>query len=326
MLYLYLLNQHKKMSETVSQPTGNMSSSDSFEMQQPVDAIVTPLTFISTEALLAAANSSLPYDHQPYPVVENLEQHLLPMGEEGGPPAVTYMSSILPSETFTVLSNKGTSSVVLSDGKGRVYKVRRNAADYTYIEQEAESLARFQDLGLGPRFDVLVDAGVSFRTDISNSSMRQRSPVPTLVPRVDAQGQLPVLIMEQIDATPIKMLDRETLGKEFLRLLDITIENDLHFSDVEFVFDNQAQIIRMIDVNGAHVAQARHKYSINMEGEIVGDSHPTLSDEAFVKAQSAWTLIRHFLDANPVQKNMPSVEDVDAIITAGGQEALVGFI
>lgn len=165
--------------------------------------------------------------------------------------ALDYANNLFPGSSFSVLSAKGSTAIVLDDGQGNVFKIYRTSHRYSWYEDEAAALERLSGLGVAPRPYALVDVPIDLRTD-----MDPKNDFKAEITRVESECRYPSLIMEKINARPLSSLPAEQAAQKFLEFWDAIKGQRFAFHDVELVYDTDKDRVVVLDASGMSTAQS----------------------------------------------------------------------
>jgi hypothetical protein len=161
--------------------------------------------------------------------------------------ATSYASSLFPDTEFSYLGS-GRYGVVLADESGRAYKVYRDSLHYSRYEKEAGALKLLSDAGVAPKMHLLVDAGEDYRLDKKASDYTTFGFEDVQIPRQDSGRELPVLVMDRVDAAPIESAEPPKLIDGFCKAADVFIEENIHSWDAEVMVDASTGEVTILDV------------------------------------------------------------------------------
>lgn len=235
----------------------NENSVIAIENKHPQNQLIHSIELTNGGVLAVAgeeAPTNVPARHQVYPTAPVPGHHL---GREGGyghgeeaiREALAYAGTIFPDANLRLLSDEGSSAVVLEDDQGNIFKVYRNAHSYSYVENEMATLTRLSELGVAPKPYLLVDAAQERCTDEPEEYQRNEFG-DTQIRRIKSEGAFPIIVMEKIDALPLRTLPSDAVIPEFDRLWSIFEYEDYSFGDTELVIDQNSGHAKFIDVGG----------------------------------------------------------------------------
>ena len=232
--------------------------------------------------------------------------------------ALGYAASLFPGRELRLLSNEGSSAVVLEDDEAHVFKVMRDAHRYSYYEDEMGALTLLSDLGLAPRPFVLVDAALEFRTEQEGiPEERNFGDIPIL--RVKGGGKYPVIVMEKVDFNHKNTMTDGQRIEAFDTLLSVFEANRLVAGDTELVVDKHTGKPIFIDVGGfGRIKLGKRLEMMDWEGN-VEDLCPDLTDEQAYTVRIIDGLLLSFMTAE--YKTRISITAIGDILTSKGVSA-----
>lgn len=165
-----------------------------------------------------------------------------------GAKASEYARGTFPNSTFTYLGG-GRYGVVLADETGKAFKIYRSAAEaYSRYEKEAGALQVLSAAGLAPRLHLFVDADKEYRLDLKPQNYTAFGFEDVVIPRQDGGRELPIMVMDRVDAAPLESAEPEKLVEGFCRAANVFMENDIRAWDAEVVVDNKSGDLVILDV------------------------------------------------------------------------------
>lgn len=251
-----------------------------------------------------------------YPDRPSINTVSLEGDEEGAQHALDYVRKLFPKEEFSLLSLAGSGAIVL-EGKNssKVFKVLKSPGRYSYTESEAGALQFMGEAGLTPKLTMLVDAAQEYRSELSmyGGSFRPRREFENvIIPRVNGGGEYPVIVMDKVNARPLRAMPEDVLLQQFDEILAFALENKLEFGDVEPVYDADAGGIKIIDVGGIARVQL-NRYMQTYDGR-QKDLYPGMPDNVLERATIIGSVLNSFID---MDGRLISIQEVAKIMTSG---------
>jgi hypothetical protein len=183
--------------------------------------------------------------------------------------ASKYLSSLFPESKFSYLG-AGRYGVVLADETEKAFKVYRSALSYSRFEKEAGALQLLSSAGLAPKLHLFVDAGKEYRLDRKAYNYTDFGFEDVQIPRQDSGRELPVLVMDKIDAGPLEDADPQQLVDGFCKVAGVFIKENIHAWDTEVMVDKATGKIIILDV-GELSQQPFDKSSATLEAKLGND-------------------------------------------------------
>jgi hypothetical protein len=160
--------------------------------------------------------------------------------------ATEYLSSLFPDSEFTFLGD-GRYGVVMADQDGKAYKVYRSALSYSRSEKEAGSLKLLSDAGLAPKLHLFVDAGQEYRLDRKAYNYTTFGFEDVQIPRQDSGRELPVIVMDQVDAGPLEDASPEQFVDGFCKTAALFVKENIHSWDLEVMLNKATGEVIILD-------------------------------------------------------------------------------
>jgi len=134
--------------------------------------------------------------------------------------AIEYANTIFPDSTFSFVGS-GRYGIVLADETGKAFKVYRSALHYSRYEKEAGALRLLSDAGLAPKMHLLVDAGQEYRLDRKAYNYTTFGFEDVQIPRQNSGKELPVLVMDRVDAGPLESAEPAQFVDGFCKVAEV---------------------------------------------------------------------------------------------------------
>jgi len=161
--------------------------------------------------------------------------------------AIAYARTIFPDSTFSFLGS-GRYGVVLADDAGRAFKVYRTALEYSRYEKEAGALQLLSDAGLAPELHLFVDAGSEYRLDRKAYDYTMFGFEDIQIPRQNSGKELPILVMDRVDAEPLESAEPAKFVDGFCRVADVFMREGIYSWDAEVMTDKRTGEVIILDV------------------------------------------------------------------------------
>lgn len=188
------------------------------------------------------------------PYLGTAERGLNLVGEEALTPEITeYLGGIFPDSHFSFLG-AGRYGIVLADETGKAFKLYRTALNYSMYEREAGALQLLSEAGLAPRVHLFVDAGQKYRLDEKHYDYTDKGFEDIQIPRQNSGKELPVLIMDKVDAKPLEEADPILLADGFCQTAEVFMRENINSMDSEAMIDKQTG--RVIFLDAGDLSQA----------------------------------------------------------------------
>jgi len=184
-----------------------------------------------------------------------------------------YLSSLFPQSEFSFLGD-GHYGVVMADETGKAYKLYRSSFFYSRVEKEAGALKLLSDAGLAPKLHLLVDADEKYRLDQYPLKYQGSGFEGVQIPRQNSGKELPVMVMDKVDAGPLEEATPEQRIDGFCKTADLFIKEDIHAWDTEVMLNRATGKVVILDVGEltqGPTDQNKPKTKQQNEGEILGE-------------------------------------------------------
>lgn len=220
-----------------------------------------PLETVASEPVRIAPAGASPYEG-------HAKVGLTLRGDTAPAQAIEYAETLFPGVRLTYVAS-GAHGIVLKDDEGKAYKIYRNSLEYSRVEKEAGALQLLSQAGLAPKLHALVDAGREFRLDRKAYDYTQFGFEDVMIPRVDANKDLPVLVMEYIDMDTLETATPEAFADGYCSALKLFVTKNIKSWDAEFMVDRGTGRVIALDV-GELYQRSIFKQPENEINEIIG--------------------------------------------------------
>lgn len=213
---------------------------------------------------------------------------------------------MFPDRTLKLLSNEGSSAVILEDGE-YVFKVMRDPIYYSYAEDEMGALTYMHGLGLAPRPILLADAAEHYREEMKGGHVKRHF-ADIDIQRIETNTPNPILVMEKLDAVPLQSVTEDIFSadravSEYHRILDTVLANRIVFGDVELVLDRTSDSMKFIDLGGLSKFSEKDRLVWGGAGSASGESSPASDGQGLEPAVCANSLLHQFIYAELLDVN-----------------------
>jgi hypothetical protein len=137
---------------------------------------------------------------------------------------------------------------VLGDDTGKAFKVYRSALSYSRYEKEAGALQVLSRAGVAPGLHLFVDAGDEYRLDRKSYDYTTFGFEDVQIPRQNSGRELPVMVMDRVDAGPLESAEPPKLIDGFCKVADVFMKEDIYSWDAEVMVDKRTGEIIILDV------------------------------------------------------------------------------
>ena len=172
--------------------------------------------------------------------------HIMDSPEQGDE-ASDYVHSLFPDRDVSYVGH-GRYGVVVAEESGLAFKVYRTALRYSRYEQEAGALKLLSDEGLAPKMHLFVDADEKYRLDYKAYDYTYFGFGDVMIPRQSSGRELPVIVMDRIDAAPLSEAEPSALVDGFCKIADVYLRENIISWDTEVMVDRQSGQLIILDV------------------------------------------------------------------------------
>lgn len=165
--------------------------------------------------------------------------------------AQNYLRTILPDTEASLLSDRGTTSIVLHDTV-RAYKIfRRQPKNYPEVESEMAALSLLHAEGIAVPPIALIDAARHYRAEQEPADGTYVSGQKEIM-RAAGAGHLPVIITEFAHTAPVAELPADLLIQEFDLFASAIAKHNLILEDGEILYDWLNNKAILVDAGEVH--------------------------------------------------------------------------
>lgn len=176
-----------------------------------------------------------------------------------------YTQSIFPDTELSILSTAGSTCRVFEDTQGNAYKVFNDVEEYGYTQDEVAILHILGNEGISSRLHLYVEPNDekiqpenTLTNGFSQSRTRKFQQFDNYIPKIKGTGDYPIAVMDKVSFSEDwkETISDEVLIREMQRVAEIAEKYNLLFGDVEFVFDNETNSIKIIDTGGVSISSS----------------------------------------------------------------------
>lgn len=181
--------------------------------------------------------------------------------------AIAYAQGIFPDVQMTYIG-AGKHGVTLKGSDGRAYKVYRSSLEYSRTEKEAGALQLLSQAGLAPKFYMLVDAKPEYRLDRKAYDYTTFGFEDVVIPRSDRGSDLPILVMDYVEAAEVESATPESFSDGFCKVLELFVKEGIRSWDTEFMVNKDTGSVTALDVGELYQRSTRQTGTDEL-GEII---------------------------------------------------------